>query len=77
MRAVPPRRPPRRSTKAAERKRRYRKRLRDGEIVVLVKVKHRVVDWLVRLNWLAQRECHERAEIGTAIEAMIDDAARG
>jgi hypothetical protein len=68
-----PRRLPCRSTSAAVRKVRYRKRLRDGKLVLPIEIDHRIVDWLGhRPRWLERREVYQRCEI-----ERLAAAARG
>jgi hypothetical protein len=56
---------------------RYRARRAAGVMTVNVAIDHRVVQWLVRTQWLMPRESFTRAEIASAIERMIQDSAQG
>jgi hypothetical protein len=56
----------------------YRRRQAAGRMCVSIEVDHRVIDWLCATQWLVPHgEVVTRAEIASAIERMIQDAARG
>jgi hypothetical protein len=76
-RAQPVARPGARSrARRAARDRRHRQRMRDGRTVVGVEIDARVLELLVRLRWLAERDAADRGAVGQAIAAMLQDAAR-
>src|SRR5262245_28147255 len=55
---------------------RYRARQRDGKAVYAVELGAAELDWLIRLQWLAEGEASDRDAVGRAIGAMLQDAAR-
>jgi hypothetical protein len=55
--------------------RRHRERQRNGVIVTPVAVNEDVIDVLIRLNWLRERDADDRAAIAKAVTAMISDAS--
>ena len=59
------------SKPAAERQRAYRKRVKASCVVVPVEVDAAIVDLLVRLRWLREREAGDRGKIGQAISALL------
>jgi hypothetical protein len=61
---------------AAERQRRRRARARRGEIVVPTPVCASVLDTLVALRWLDDRDAADRAKVGDAIGALLSDLAK-
>jgi hypothetical protein len=65
-----------RRSPAAEKQRRYRERLRREVALIPVPVTRAIVSYLVRSGLLRDREVHERAEIGAAIAAALERAAR-
>ena len=66
-----PRRP------ARERKARYRRRQACGVATCMVEYDADVVDFLVRTEWLVEREACDRKAVGAAIaRALRDSAAR-
>jgi hypothetical protein len=66
----------RRRHAASERTARWRSRAEAGKVVVGVEVGADVVDWLIRVQWLAERDAADRGAIGEAITAMLQDATR-
>jgi hypothetical protein len=61
---------------AARRQRRHRALARAGRIVVGVAVGAAVVDFLIRTNWLVERDAADRQQIGNAIARLLEDSAR-
>jgi hypothetical protein len=60
-----------------ERDRRYRARVRRGEMVITICVGPLLLDMLCRLHWLNGSAVeHSRAEIRDAVERMLGDTAR-
>jgi hypothetical protein len=71
-------RPPkadRKRSAAARRAKRYRQRLRDGKIVIPIEADEALLDLLVGLNWLQERDASDRAAIKAALKAMLADAS--
>jgi hypothetical protein len=60
----------------AEKQRRYRARLKQHEIAVLVPVNEPVISFVIRTGWLAERDSHKREQIAEAIARMLADAAQ-
>ena len=60
----------------AEKQRRYRARLKQHQIAVLVPVNEAVISFLVRTGWLAERDSHKRELIGESISRMLSEAER-
>ena len=67
-----PRRP---SRPARERKARYRRRQASGVATCTVEYDADVVDFLVRTEWLGEREAVDRRQVGAAIARMLKDSA--
>lgn len=63
-------------TRDAVRQRRRRARARRHEIVAPTPVGERVLDVLVNLHWLADKDADDSRKIGAAIGAMLSDLAR-
>ena len=61
---------------AAERQRRARARRRRGEVIAPVPVCGSVLDVLVELRWLGDKDAADRAKVGLAIASMLADLAR-
>lgn len=53
--------------------RRYRARLRAGEIIAPTPVSHDLIDYLLWLGPLTAAESESRADIGRVIRAILDD----
>jgi hypothetical protein len=62
---------------ATERQRRWRKRQRACEVIVPVRVTHAIIAVLLDLGWLTDRDSEDRAQIGAALDRMLDDLAPG
>jgi hypothetical protein len=62
---------------ASARKAGYRRRLRDGCMVVPIEIDGELIDWLIAVRWLEPAKADDRREIGAAIRRMLADAARG
>ena len=62
---------------SAERMRRYRERQRRGACIVRVPVYPLDVAQLVQAKRLRPEETADRSRIGTAIELLVDDFAKG
>ncbi|WP_143273376.1 hypothetical protein [Bradyrhizobium canariense] len=60
----------------AQKQRRYRQRVAKHEVVADVVVGARVIDLVVRLNYLAQRDACKRKLIADAIARLLADAAQ-
>lgn len=58
----------------AEKQRRYRERLKQRRIAVLVPVNEAVINFLVRTGWLTDRDSHKRELIAQSISRMIEEA---
>ena len=69
---VEPRRPRR---PARERKRRYRARQASGVATCTVEYDADVVNFLVRTEWLTEREAADRRQVGEAVGRMLRDSA--
>ena len=67
-----PRRP---SRPARERKRLYRQRQAAGVVTCMVEVDADVVDFLIRTEWLGEREAGDRRQVGEAVARMLRDSA--
>ena len=67
-----PRRPRR---PARERKARYRQRQASGVATCSVEYDGTVIDFLVRTEWLGEREACDRKAVGAAIARMLRDSA--
>ena len=67
-----PRRPRR---PARERKRLYRQRQAAGVMTCTVEYDGAVVDFLVRTEWLGEREAGDRRQVGAAVARMLADSA--
>jgi hypothetical protein len=68
---------PRSPDAARMRMRQHRARVRRGVAVVSVEISGAIINYLVREGLLrGDRQYHERAEIGAAITAALDSAAR-
>jgi hypothetical protein len=76
LRAPPLIRPSGRDLRRGDRQRRYRQRLRDGEMTVAFQIDAEVIDLLIRSGWLSEAEADNRAAIGRAVSAMLRDSAR-
>jgi hypothetical protein len=61
--------------KANDRTRRYRRRLRRGEIVAPTPVTNPIVGLLLDLHWLEAAQSEDRRAIGKAIFRMLADAS--
>ena len=69
---VQPRRP---RVAARERKALYRQRQASGVATCMVEYGADVVDFLVRTEWLTEREAADRKAVGAAIARMLRDSA--
>jgi hypothetical protein len=70
-------RSPARRDRRAARKARYRQRLREHRIVPAdFDVGAAILDLLCRTGWLDERHCSDRHQVGRAIKAMLEEAAR-
>jgi hypothetical protein len=66
-------RPPSDDRNAAK-QRRYRERMKQHQIAVVVPVGETLINFLIRTGWLAERDSHNRERIADAIARMIDEA---
>lgn len=66
-------RPPSDDRKAAK-QRRYRLRLKQHQIAVVVPVNEAIINFLVRTGWLTERDSHKRERIAQSISRMIEEA---
>ena len=66
---------PRRPRGGAARKARYRKRQVCGVVSVPVEVDAAVVDFLIRTEWLTEREAADRRAVGAAVSRVLKDSA--
>jgi len=57
------------------RQRRHLARRAAGRVVVPLEVDEQLLDFLVRLQWLADAQAHDAAAIAEAIVALLQDAA--
>jgi len=64
-----------RRARMLKRKARYRARLRNGRRCASVEYGSAVIDLLIRLRWLTDRDATDDAKIGAAITRLIDNAA--
>jgi hypothetical protein len=55
----------------------WRKRQRNGQMMVLVEIDGEIIDALVGLQWLAEVEIGDKAKIGPAINRLLHDVVRG
>lgn len=60
---------------SVQRQRRLRQRQRDGMVVAPVLVGLPLVETLIALRWLDERESEDRTAIGSAIGAMLGELA--
>lgn len=58
------------------RQQRYRLRLRHGEACASVTYDHRVVDFLIRTEWLTEAEADDRQAVGLAIGRLLRASAK-
>jgi hypothetical protein len=58
---------------ARERKARYKRRQRAGRIVVPVEIGETVIDGLVAIGWLPERDATNARRIGNAVAEMLAD----
>jgi hypothetical protein len=63
------------SATATERQRRWRSRQARCQVVVPVVVSHEVIATLLDLHWLECPNSEDRARIGAAVSALLDDLA--
>jgi hypothetical protein len=56
-----------------ERKRRYERRQRAGRVVVPVELGETVINGLVAIGWLLEKDSADARRIGAAIAAMLAD----
>jgi hypothetical protein len=61
---------------ASARQRRYRRRLRDGAVPVMVDVSAAILTMLVATGWLAEADSGDRWKIGEALSAMLKNTAQ-
>ncbi|MET4016057.1 hypothetical protein [Bradyrhizobium sp. S3.2.12] len=61
---------------AAAKQRRYRMRLKQHQIAVVVPVSEAVINLVIRTGWLAERDAHRRELVANAIARMLADAAQ-
>jgi hypothetical protein len=54
---------------------RWRQRVRDGVAVYAVEIDARVLDMLVRSNWLSDGDSSDREAVGRALTAFLRDCA--
>ena len=59
------------------RERSYRQRVRTGLRAAPVEYDADLLDFLIRTGWLADADAGDKHKIGTAISAVMRDAARG
>lgn len=67
-------RAPPQTDRNAQRQRRYRARLKQHQIAVVVPVDEAVINFLIRTGWLAERDACKRELIGESISRMIAEA---
>ena len=67
------RRAPSGDRKAAK-QRRYRARLKQHQIAVVVPVNEAIINFLIRTGWLAERDACKRELIGEALSRMVAEA---
>jgi hypothetical protein len=72
----PPSRQAQRRARRAAQQCRHRARERAGRACYQIELCGEVIDWLIRTRWLDQRQAGDRTEVGRAIEAMLQDAAK-
>jgi hypothetical protein len=65
------------SATATERQRRWRNRQARCQVVVPVVVSHEVIATLLDLRWLECPNSEDRARIGAAVSALLDEMATG
>ena len=70
-------RPTRSRNAEAQRKRRYRRLLKDGGACLRVPVKdiNAVIDAVIDTNWLPESASEDRKQVGEAVGRMVDDLA--
>ena len=59
-----------------EQQRRHRQRLAGGRRVYLVELDGAILDFLVRLQWLANDATDDDREVACAVRALLTDAAQ-
>jgi hypothetical protein len=64
------------ATRAADRQRRRRERCRRHEIVVPTPIGEPVIDVLVDLRWLSEKDADSRNAIAGAIAGLLNDLAK-
>jgi hypothetical protein len=70
----PPKPPP---TGQAVRSRRYRRRVRDHQMVpAMPPIGIDEIEFLVRTRWLDEEDAHDRRAVGLAIAALLRETAR-
>jgi hypothetical protein len=69
-------RPQSRKQKRRARDARYRRRLREGKIVVSIEVDGSVIDLLVRIHQLLERDSTNAKEIASAIKRTLAASAQ-
>jgi hypothetical protein len=67
----------RRRHAASERTAKWRARAEAGKVVVHVEIGADVLNWLIEVRWLTDRDAADRGKIGEAVAAMLADAAKG
>ena len=63
-------------SRGAKRQRAWRARRRNGAAVYPVQADAAALNFLIDLGWLTETELADRREVGRAIAALIEDAAR-
>lgn len=67
-------RPPSPADRNAAKQKRYRERLKQHQIAVVVPVGETLINFLIRTGWLAERDSEKREQISEAITRMIAEA---
>jgi hypothetical protein len=60
----------------AAKQRRYRERVKQHQIAVVVPVNEAMVNFVIRTGWLSERDACKRELIGAAIARLLADAAQ-
>ena len=54
----------------------WRRRQRNGQMMVLVETDAEIIDVLLQLRWLAEIKADDKGQIGVAIKRLLLDTAR-
>ena len=60
---------------SADRQRRLRIRQRDGKVVAPLELSHEVIDVLIDLGWVGERESEDRRQVGIGAARALEEMA--